>query len=176
MTLRTTAAAGVLCAALAGPAFAHISFETREAPAGSTYTAVLNIEHGCEGSPTTTIRIRIPDGVFLVEPSSTPGWTLDTVTGPYAEPIQHLEETLTEGVREVVWSGGSLPEGEHAEFVFEAQLPQGELGDVIRFPIVQECEEGVHRWIEIPAEDQSAGDLEEPAPSVTLTAPVSDAD
>jgi uncharacterized protein YcnI len=176
MTLKITAVAAALCAALASPALAHISFDTKEGPVGGTYTGVLNIEHGCEGSPTTTIRIQVPDGVILVEPSPTPGWELETVTGLYAEPIQHGDETLTEGAREIVWSGGSLPEGEHARFSFQAQLPPGEVGAVIRFPIVQECEEGVHRWIEIPAEGQDAGDLEEPAPGVTLTAPASNSD
>lgn len=176
MTLKTIAVAGVLCAALASPALAHISFETSEAPAGSLYTGVLNIEHGCEGQPTTTVRIQIPDGVTLVEPSPTPGWILDTVTTPYDEPIQHLDKTLSEGVREIIWSGGSLPEGERAEFVFQAQLPQGEAGQILYFPMVQECGEMVSRWIEMPADGQSADDLEEPAPAVTLTAPVSNTD
>jgi uncharacterized protein YcnI len=48
-------------------------------------------------------------------------------------------------------------------------LPDGEPGTTIWFPIVQECEQGVNRWIEIPAEGKSADDYEEPAPGVTLT-------
>jgi len=33
---------------------------------------------------------------------------------------------------------------------------------------VQECEKGVHRWIEIPAAGKSAADYPEPAPGLTL--------
>ena len=36
------------------------------------------------------------------------------------------------------------------------------------FPVVQECEQGVHRWIEIPAAGQHWGDLKEPAPFVRV--------
>lgn len=176
MAWKITAVSGALCLAVSSPALAHISFETKEGAAGGPYSGVLNIEHGCEGSPTTAIRIRIPNGVTLVKPLPTQGWEVETVTGAYDQPVQHLDHTLTEGVREIVWSGGSLPEGEQAEFAFQAQLPQGEVGDVIRFPIVQECEVGVHRWIEVPAEGQDAGDLGEPAPGVTLTAPASNSD
>jgi len=34
---------------------------------------------------------------------------------------------------------------------------------------VQECERGVHRWIEIPAAGKSRGDYKEPAPFLRLT-------
>jgi periplasmic copper chaperone A len=53
--------------------------------------------------------------------------------------------------------------------VFRARLPEGAAGSVVRFPVVQECEAGVHRWIEIPEPGRSADDYEEPAPGVTLT-------
>ena len=55
------------------------------------------------------------------------------------------------------------------EFVFRARLPDGKAGAVVYFPVVQECEAGIHRWIEIPAEGRSADDYEEPAPGVRLT-------
>jgi uncharacterized protein YcnI len=35
-------------------------------------------------------------------------------------------------------------------------------------PVVQECEKGIHRWIEIPAEGKSADDYKEPAPGIKL--------
>ena len=43
-------------------------------------------------------------------------------------------------------------------------------GQNLYFPIVQECEKGVHRWIEIPANGQSADKLREPAPFIRLKA------
>ena len=169
MTFRTFAVAGALCAALTSPVLAHITLETSEAGAGSAYKAVLRVGHGCEGAATTAIRIQIPEGAIAVHPMPKPDWTLETKTGTYQEPVQYFDQTLTEGVQEIIWSGGDLPDEWYDEFVFRVQLPDGEPGQVLYFPLVQECGETVTRWIEVPAEGQSADDLAEPAPSVTLT-------
>ena len=177
MILRITAAVGLVCAALASPAFAHITLETSEAAAGSTYKAVLRVGHGCgDGQPTTGVRVQIPEGVVDVKPMPKPGWTLETTVEPYAEPVDLHGEVVTEGVQEVVWSGGNLPDEHYDEFVIRVRLPEGEPGQAIYFPLVQACGETVSRWIEIPAEGRSADDLEEPAPAVTLAAPVSNTD
>ena len=53
--------------------------------------------------------------------------------------------------------------------MLRVRLPDGAPGTVIRFPVVQECVEGLHRWIEVPAEGQDPDSVEEPAPFVTLT-------
>ena len=152
-----------------GAAVAHITLEQQEAAAGSTYKAVLRVGHGCEGSPTTAIRVRIPDGVIAVKPMPKPGWQLETKRGSYAEPVEYYDDMLTEGVREIIWSGGNLPDDLYDEFVFRVRLLKGEPGSKLYFPTVQECAAGVHRWIEIPAEGRSADDYEEPAPGLTLT-------
>ncbi|MBP1805919.1 YcnI family protein [Rubellimicrobium aerolatum] len=169
MTPRTLALAGAFLATLAAPALAHVSFETAEAAAGSTYKGVLRVGHGCDGAATTALRVRIPDGVVNVKPMPKPGWTLETVVGSYAEPAVLHGETVTEGVREVVWSGGALPDEWFDEFVIRAVLPEGETGRPLYFPVVQECGAASVEWTEIPAEGQDAHDLEEPAPVVTLT-------
>ncbi|MBP2291876.1 DUF1775 domain-containing protein [Azospirillum rugosum] len=71
--------AGLLClAAAAGTASAHVSLETREAPAGSYCKAVLRVPHGCGGAATTAVRIRLPEGVIGVKPMPKPGWKLAT--------------------------------------------------------------------------------------------------
>jgi periplasmic copper chaperone A len=169
MRTTTLALGGAMLLAVPGWAAAHITLEQQEAAAGSVYKAVLRVGHGCEGSPTTAVRVRIPDGVIAVKPMPKPGWQLETQVEEYAEPAQHFSETLTEGVREITWSGGSLPDEWYDEFVFRGRLPNAEPGTIVYFPVVQECEQGVHRWIEIPAEGRSPGDYEEPAPGVTLT-------
>jgi uncharacterized protein YcnI len=153
-----------------GIAAAHVTLEVKEAPAGSIYKAVLRVGHGCDGAATVAIRVQIPAGVIAVKPMPKPGWELTTKTGPYPEPVQYFEQTLTEGVQEVSWAGGSLPDAWYDEFVFRGQLPDGEAGTTVWFPIVQECEGGaVHRWIEIPAAGESEDDYDEPAPGLTLT-------
>src|SRR5690606_31052936 len=76
-------------AALAGTAssgaLAHVTLETAEAPAGSTYKAVLRVGHGCDGAATTAIRVRIPEGVIAAKPMPKPGWELATKEGEYAQ-------------------------------------------------------------------------------------------
>jgi periplasmic copper chaperone A len=169
MRTNLLALCGAIALASPGVASAHITLEVKEAPAGSTYKAVLRVGHGCEGAATVAIRVQIPDGVIAVKPMPKPGWKLTTKTGPYPEPVQYFEQALTEGVREISWAGGNLPDAWYDEFVFRGQLPDGEPGTMVWFPVVQECAEGVHRWIEIPAEGKIADDYEEPAPGLTLT-------
>ena len=85
-----------------------------------------------------------------------------------AECIRTTDLTLTEGVTEIAWSGGELPDEYYDEFVFRGRLTGFEPGTVLSFPIVQECTQGVHRWIEIPAEGQDPDELDEPAPQLTI--------
>jgi periplasmic copper chaperone A len=162
--------AAILCLTGASTAFAHATLETKEAPASSFYKAVIRIGHGCEGTATTSIRVQIPEGVIAVKPMPKPGWDLTTKEGQYAQAYDYYDEKLTKGVTEVSWTGGSLPDAWYDEFVFRARLPDRPPGTVIHFPIVQQCEKGVHRWIEIPEPGKTADDYKEPAPGVTLTA------
>lgn len=165
-------AAGTLCLALsAGSAAAHVTLETREAPAGSYYKAVLKVGHGCDGSPTTAIRVRLPDGAVLAKPMPKPGWTLATKEGPYAQPYESHGRSITQGVTEIAWTGGSLPDAWYDEFVFQVVLPKQPAGTMLYIPVVQECEKGVHRWIEIPEAGKAADDYREPAPGLKLTEP-----
>ena len=152
---------GAIGIAVATPAFAHATLETNEARIGGTYKAVLRVPHGCDGTATTAIRIKIPDGVIAVKPMPKPGWTLDTKSGPYGKTYTHFHNAkLSEGVTEVTWSGGKLPDAHYDEFVFTSFLARDlEPGKILYFPVVQECEKGVHRWIEVPAAGQSGDHL-----------------
>ena len=62
-----------------GDASAHVTLERQEAPVGSSYKAVLRVPHGCGGSPTTAIRVRVPAGIIGVKPMPKPGWQLNAV-------------------------------------------------------------------------------------------------
>ncbi len=153
-----------------GAAFAHVTLETQTAAVGSTYKAVLCIPHGCEGKPTTAIRVKIPEGFIAVKPMPKPGWKLETVKGGYAKAYTLWGETVKEGATEVDWSGGSLPDEFYDEFVFRGTLASDlPAGETLFFPVVQECEGAVDRWIEIPAAGQSEDAPEMPAPGLKLT-------
>ena len=159
--------------AIAAPALAHVSLEVGEAPVGSTYKAVFRVPHGCEGQPTNVVRVRIPEGVISVKPMPKAGWELEKVRGEYGKSYEYYGSQVSEGVKEVVWSGGNLGDDEYDEFVlrgyFAANLKEG---DAVYFPVVQECPGGlVERWIDITAEVQIGDDLEMPAPAVTPTRP-----
>jgi periplasmic copper chaperone A len=151
-------------------AAAHVTLERPEAPVGGPYKAVLRVPHGCDGAATITIRVRIPDGMIAVKPMPKPGWRIDTVTGKYSKTYTFFHGAkLAEGVTEVSFSGGSLPDTYYDEFVVTGFLAGDlEAGKTLYFPVVQECEKGVHRWIEIPAAGKSSHDLAEPAPALKL--------
>jgi uncharacterized protein YcnI len=157
--------------AAATPALAHVTLEAQEGRVGASFKAVVRVPHGCAGSATTAIRVKIPDGVIAVKPMPKPGWTLETKTGPYGKTYNHFHNAkLSEGVTEVAWSGGKLPDAYYDEFVFASFLSADlEAGKTLYFPVVQECEKGVHRWIEIPA-GKPGEHLDEPAPGVKLLA------
>jgi uncharacterized protein YcnI len=158
-------------ALLSTPALAHITLEAREARVGASYKAVLRVGHGCEGTATIAIRVRIPDGLIAVKPMPKPGWTLETKSGPYGKTYNHFHNAkLSEGVIEISWSGGKLADAHYDEFVFTSFVSRDLApGKTLYFPTVQECEKGVHRWIEIPAEGKSE-EPGEPAPGVKLIA------
>src|ERR1700686_1984693 len=99
-------------------AFAHVTLERNQAPVGMSYKAVLRVPHGCDGSPTTAIRVRIPDGVIDVKPKPKPGWTLSLVKGKYTKSYSLFHAQVSEGVTEIGWTGGSLPDDYYDEFVF----------------------------------------------------------
>ena len=168
--LRTIITATAFLVAGGTAALAHVTLEGREAAVGSTYKAVFRVPHGCEGQPTNTVRVRIPEGVIAVKPMPKPGWQLEKVRGQYATSYEYHGSQVGEGVTEVIWSGGSLPDDEYDEFVLRGYLTSAlKAGDTLYFPVVQECPEGLaERWIELPAEGQSTDDLEMPAPGVKL--------
>jgi uncharacterized protein YcnI len=158
-----------LAVLVTSPAFAHVSLETRQATVGSSYKAVFMVPHGCAGSATTKIRVQIPEGVIGVKPMPKAGWTLDTVNGKFTAEYDYHGSKLSEGVKEVVWSGGKLPDRNYDEFVVSTYLTSGlKPNSTLYFPVVQECEQGVNRWIEVPKEGSEGHDSKSPAPGVKL--------
>lgn len=162
-------AALLLLGGAATSASAHVTLETDKASAETTYKAVLRVGHGCEGKPTTAIRVKIPEGVIAVKPMPKPGWQLATVTAKYAQTYDYFGTPLSEGVSEIAWTGGELPDAFYDEFVFRGRLTGFAPGTVVHFPVVQECTDGAaHRWIEIPEAGKTADDYEEPAPELLI--------
>jgi uncharacterized protein YcnI len=171
--MRGVSICGVLAAgvALAGsPALAHVYLEGKQATVGASYKAVFAVPHGCAGSPTTKLRVQIPEGVISVKPMPKAGWSVDVVEGTYSSEYTYHGNKISSGAKEVVWSGGKLLDRNYDEFAFSAYLTDSLKPNAsLYFPVVQECEKGVSRWIDIPADEAGRShDSKTPAPGVKL--------
>ncbi|MCW2804942.1 MAG: periplasmic copper chaperone [Propionibacteriaceae bacterium] len=167
----TIAAAAGLVALSATTAAAHVSVSPNSSAAGGFSLLTLSVSHGCDGSPTTRLDMKIPDGINAVTPTVTDGWTVTKVMSTLDTPITDSHgSTITERVSEVVYTAKTpLPDGYRAAFELSMQLPD-KAGETLAFPTVQTCERGEAAWIEIPDEGQTEDDLEAPAPAFTITA------
>lgn len=161
---------GATLVLIAGPAQAHVTAVPGSARAGEQTVIRFRVGHACDGSPTTAVSVQLPDTVTSVTPQFLPGWEIDTESGPLAEPVEVHGETVTEGIREITWSGGRpIPDHTYFDFGVSMLLPDRP-GKTLYFPVVQTCESGETAWIEVPAKGEDGHDLESPAPSVQLTA------
>ena len=140
---------------VAAPVSAHIDPDPAQAQAGSRLTIGFTVEHGCDGSPTVQLDMRLPDGVADAQTEDVEGWdgSIDTVDG----------DTI------VTFAGGPLADDVEGTFGVTMTLPATP-DTTIYFPFVQRCEVGEIRWIGIPAEP--GDELDEPAPAMVLTGPV----
>lgn len=171
-TFHTKAALAALCTfaltgAFTGLAQAHVTLQNTEAKAGASYRGVLRVPHGCDGTATLKVRVRIPEGLYSVKPMPKAGWELSTVKAAYAKTYQDHGRPVTEGVKEIVWTG-KLPDDNFDEFSFVGTIA-GDLqdGTKLYFPAVQECEKGSENWVEIPTGSER---LKAPAPVVRVAA------
>jgi uncharacterized protein YcnI len=161
VALSGLAAAG-LVALGATSATAHVTITPSTTAAGATADLRVEIPHGCVGSATTAVSIRMPEGVSDVTASGTERWAVDQAS-----------DALT-------WTTDEpLPDAEHAEVEFSVRLPD-DAGTTLVFPVVQQCEEGEAAWTEVaehPEGEHGEGEhgadheeLERPAPVVVVTA------
>ena len=99
--------------------------------------------------------MRLPEGVADPVPEAVDGWdgSVDTVDG----------DTI------ITFVGGPLADDVDGAFEVTMTLPPTP-DTTIYFPFVQRCEFGEIRWIGIPAEP--GDELDEPAPAMALTGPV----
>jgi hypothetical protein len=155
---------------LSVPALAHSTLEVVEATANSTYKGVVRVPHGCKGEATRTLRVQIPEGAIDVRPMPKAGWTLAVTRGPYARSYDLYGKPVAEGVKEIVWSGGELPDAFYDEFMFRARIAGEAAGKTLPFPVIQECQSGAERWIEVAAEGQDPHGLKAAAPTVKVAA------
>jgi uncharacterized protein YcnI len=149
-------ACGVLAGALvllgAAPASAHVTLTASTTVAGATAAVRMLVPHGCEGSATTEVAVRLPAAVSEVSAASSGRWSAEQVGG-----------ALT------FRADAPLPDGAEDAVEFSVRLPD-DPGVTLVFPVVQRCEEGEAAWTEVAADEASREALEMPAPVIVVTA------
>lgn len=163
-------ASGLIVFATAGAASAHVGIVEDEVEAGSTALITFEFSHGCDDSPTTEIRIQMPESIPTVAPTINANWTVSKTMETLDAPIEGSHgEQITERVSEVIYTAKSPVESGYRDvFVLSVPIPEDAAGTTIFFPTIQTCEAGETAWIEIPAEGQDHDDLESPAPGVVV--------
>jgi uncharacterized protein YcnI len=152
--------------AVVGVATAHVYPAAPQAPAGNSTIVPFVVPHGCDGSATRSVSVRIAAGVTSARPRSKPGWKLSITRGRLPQPVKDFEgNTVTRGVLSVTWSGGTLPDSQFDTFEILLGMPNTP-GKTIYFPTVQRCAKAVIRWIQIPKQGQP--EPESPAPGLKL--------
>ncbi len=155
----------ILMPAIAHP---HTVAEPNEGKAGAYQRTAFRVSHGCKGSPTIAVTIRVPDGVVSAKPMPKPGWILDVKMRPLDPPVDSGHGfNIREAAREITWRGGQLANAHFDEFILMLRLPD-KAGETLYFPTIQACEKGENAWTGIPAAGQKWSDLREPAPFVTI--------
>lgn len=148
-------------------ASAHVTITPSTTAAGATAVLRVEVPHGCEGSATTGLTIRMPEEVTEVAASGSDRWA-----------VEQAPDALT-------WTTDEpLPDGEHAVVELSVRLPD-DVGATLVFPVVQQCEDGEAAWTEVAehgetghgaaehdAAEHGAGqeELDRPAPVVVVTA------
>jgi hypothetical protein len=144
LALVGTATSAMFVAMAGGIASAHVDPDPLAMQAGTSGTVAFNVEHGCNGSPMTDLKIQIPAGVTGVKAVDKAGWTA-TVVGDTVE-----------------FKGGSLPAAQPDHFDITLTVP-AQAGD-LHFPAIEKCQTGELDWIEIAApgapEGQYPADVE----------------
>ncbi len=115
---------------------------------GVNFAAFFKVERGCGASPTTALRVQIPEGVAVLNLPEKPGWTVNA-------------ERAGARVTAVTWQG-RLPSNEPDQFGLLVKLPSKP--GPLYFATVQRCAADEIRWT-----DTSPG-AKAPAPMVTLVA------
>ena len=164
----------ILCACAlllsTGSAMSHVALQDQAAAAGAGYRATFQIGHGCNGSATTAIRVRIPEGFQGAKPMPKAGWSLSTTTAKLAKPYDSYGKTITDDVVEVRWSANgpdnALPDTWYDEFVLHGTTPQQ--AGALWFKVLQSCAQGQTDWSEIPASGTSTHGLKAPAALLEL--------
>jgi uncharacterized protein YcnI len=150
--MRTVIRAGAVLAGaifVSGVASAHVVLQKWEGFAGYQEYVTLVVPHGCGASPTTELRVKVPDGITIIVPEQKGGWQTRITKKKLPTPIRGEGGVqVSEVADEIIWSGGSLPSDQLGLFTMLARMPDDAAGKILYFRTVQKCQQGESRWID----------------------------
>lgn len=148
----------ILAIALPSMAGAHVGVSPDELVAGDHGVLTFSFSHGCENSPTTALRITMPDGLASVAPTMDSDWNIEVERGDdgLVSAVTYTAVTpVPTELRGAVSMGVGLDES---------------TPDSLAFPVVQQCVEGATEWTQIAENGEDPHSLDAPAPVVSVTA------
>ncbi len=116
---------------LAGAAQAHVVVLPATAEPGGEQVLRFVVVHGCQGQPTTALRVDLPPEIPAVKPQPKAGWSMT------------IEPSAGRAPRAVTWRGELLPHQPN-EFEIQARLPAR--SGPLAFAAVQTCGAVSVRW------------------------------
>jgi len=176
MTIRSRVAPALagLAALLPFAADAHVVITNMNQSAGwEGAVLTLLVPHGCGASPTTEIRMQVPENVNMILPEPKPGWTITLTKRKLATPKKVGNREISEVQDEVIWSGGSLPVDQAGLFNFVTNFPN-KPGERVYFKTIQKCAAGEERWVDTVTAEQEIWRIwltKTPSPFVVLSTP-----
>lgn len=161
LAIAAVAAGLVLAAPAAASAHVGVSPDAVE-PKGSA-VLTFSFTHGCEDSPTTALRITMPEGLTSVSPTVDSVWDIT---------VEHADNGL---VSAVTYTATTPIPGDLRGAASMAVRLGEDAPDTLAFPVEQQCETGVNEWVELAEDGADPHDLESPAPVVMVAADASEA-
>ena len=148
----------VLAIAVPSLASAHVGVSPDELVAGDHGVLTFSFSHGCDNSPTTALRITMPEGLASVAPTMDGDWNIQVERGDDGL-VSAVTYTALTPVPTDLRGAVSMSVG------LDENTP-----DSLAFPVVQECVEGATEWTQLAENGEDPHSLDAPAPVVSVIA------
>lgn len=152
------AGGALLAVAVPAMASAHVTVSPDELVAGDHGVLTFAFSHGCDNSPTTALRIAMPDGLASVSPTLDGDWTIDVERGDDGL-VSAVTYTAVSPVATDLRGAVSMGVG------LDEDTPES-----LAFPVEQKCVDGTTEWTQIAENGEDPHTLDAPAPVVTVAA------
>jgi len=156
--LATAGIIGGAALALVVPSMAgaHVGVSPDELVAGDHGVLTFSFSHGCENSPTTALRITMPEGLASVAPTMDGDWNIQVERGDDGL-VSAVTYTALTPVPTDLRGAVSMSVG------LDESTPES-----LAFPVVQQCVEGATEWTQLAENGEDPHSLDAPAPVVTI--------